>query len=278
MLAARARLAVARPAALRPPVALWRTTARLMASSSSNSSSTGSVAARRLRSPVTWFSATATLAGLYGLYEYQYRKQLRAQRSAGKPDLGGPFSLLDVDGKTVTNEDLRGQWTLLYFGFSKCPDICPEEMNKLTTVLEQLDAAGKPVQPVFITIDPHRDTAARLKSYFAEGGFHPRFRPLTGPHEAVKQACRSYRVYYSRPSEEEIKAGDYLIDHSIISYLLTPDGEFADYYGKSLSAAEMEAKVRELISEWESDRWWAETLPSWLQSSPPPSGRVEARQ
>ena len=71
-----------------------------------------------------------TIAGLYSLYQYQYNKQLNRQKSVGKPELGGPFTLMDVDGKTVSNTDLMGQWVLLYFGFTKCPDICPEEMAK----------------------------------------------------------------------------------------------------------------------------------------------------
>ena len=71
-----------------------------------------------------------TITGLYSLYQYQYTKQLNRQKSVGKPELGGPFTLMDVDGKTVSDTDLTGQWVLIYFGFTKCPDICPEEMAK----------------------------------------------------------------------------------------------------------------------------------------------------
>ena len=86
--------------------------------------------ASRLRGPITWVSAVATITGLYSLYQYQYQKQLNRQKSIGKPELGGPFTLMDVDGKAVSNTDLTGQWVLIYFGFTKCPDICPEEMAK----------------------------------------------------------------------------------------------------------------------------------------------------
>ena len=165
---------------------------------------------------MTWLSASATLAGLYGLYEYQKQRQATAVRAAGKPDLGGPFSLVDVDGKRVTSDDLQGKWALLYFGFTKCPDICPEEMTKVSDVLKRLDAKGQIIQPVFITIDPSRDTKARLKSYFAEGGFHERFLALTGTHEEVRKACRAYRVYFTKPTPEEVKRGDYLLDLSLI--------------------------------------------------------------
>lgn len=237
--------------------------------------------AKRLRSPVTWLSAAATLTALYAAYEIQYRRQLNRERVAGRPDLGGPFELVDVTGRTVRNTDLRGQWVLLYFGFTKCPDVCPQEMEKLTDVLTRLDAKGQPVLPVFITIDPQRDDAARLKRYFAEMDFHPRFMALTGSSDAVKRACRSYRVYFSRPTAAELKEGDYLIDHSIISYLLDPDGEFVEYFGKSLSADETEAKMTKLIGEWEGERYWRRTLPEPLANlvlGPPPPPKLPRQE
>ena len=187
---------------------------------SSQEAASSQVAVARLRSPVTWLSASATLAALYGLYEYQKVRQMTAQRVAGKPDLGGPFSLVDWDGKRVTSDDLKGKWTLLYFGFTKCPDICPEELTKVSGVLKQLDERQQVIQPVFITIDPSRDTTKRLKDYFGEAMMHPRFVALTGTHDEVRTACRAYRVYFTKPTPEEIKRGDYLLDHSIISYLV----------------------------------------------------------
>ena len=244
---------------------------------SGGSASHVSVAKSRLRSPVTWLSASATLAGLYGLYEYQKMRQLTIQRAAGKPDLGGPFTLEDVDGKRVTSESLKGKWVLLYFGFTKCPDICPDELHKVSDVLKRLEAGGKPIQPVFITIDPARDSKPRLKAYFsAEQGFHPGFMALTGTMEEVRAACRAFRVYFTKPTAEEIKRGDYLLDHSIISYLVDPEGEFADYYGKSLSGDEMLERVSKLIGDWEREQWWDSVLPSFLASPKPTPGQKRA--
>lgn len=255
-----------RPAALlRRPLPLARSNAVRWASTSSTDSASGaSVAVQRLRSPVTWLSASATLAALYGLYEFQKTRQMTAQRVAGKPDLGGEFSLVDADGKRVRSADLKGRWTLLYFGFTKCPDICPEELHKVSEVLTRLDERQQPIQPVFITIDPSRDSKERLKGYFAEAGFHPRFVALTGTHDEVRKACRAYRVYFTKPTADEIKRGDYLLDHSIISYLVDPEGEFADYYGKSLSGDEMFGRVSKLMSDWERQQWWDSVLPEWL--------------
>ena len=153
-----------------------------------------STVGQRLRSPVTWGSAAATLAGLYGLYQYQYQRQLARQRTSGRPDLGGPFSLLDPDGKPVRSADLHGRWVLLYFGFTKCPDICPDELDKVRTVLERLEGRGRDVLPVFITIDPDRDTRPRLKTYFADHDFHPKTLALTGSHEVRRRAQHARRT------------------------------------------------------------------------------------
>lgn len=219
----------------------------------------------RWRGPVTWVSAVGTIAGLYSLYQYQYQKQLNRQKSVGKPDLGGPFTLQDVDGKTVSNTDLMGQWVLIYFGFTKCPDICPEEMAKVSEVLEGLDRSGRHVLPVFITIDPARDTPERLTKYFKDADFHKRVIALTGSHDHLQKACRAYRVYFTRPTPEEVARGDYLLDHSIISYLIDPQGNFLEFFGKSLSRQEMETKMAKCIDEWETAKWWDDTLPSWLK-------------
>ncbi len=247
---------------LRTATAASRAPRRLLCSASSpKPDKAPSTVARIAASPVTWLSATATLAALYGLYHIQYQRQLHRHRVAGRPDLGGAFALRDVDGKLVTSADLTSKWTLLYFGFTKCPDICPQEMEKISNVLTRLDGRGMEIQPVFITIDPARDDAARLRSYFKNEDFHPRFLPLTGTFDSVRKACRAYRVYFTKPTKEEIARGDYLIDHSIISYLLDPDGHFVEYFGKSLSADEMEAKMHATIAEWERERWLRSTLP-----------------
>jgi len=243
------------------------------ASASRQMSTSASGGVSRWRGPVTWLSASVTIAGLYGLYQYQYQRQLSRQRSVGKPDLGGPFTLVDPDGKTVSSKDLVGQWVLIYFGFTKCPDICPEEMEKVTKVLHGLEASGRQVQPVFITIDPSRDTQARLKQYFGEHEFHKKTIALTGSHEAIKAACRAYRVYFTRPAPEEIARGDYLLDHSIISYLVDPEGNFVDYFGKSLSQDEMQTKMGKAIDAWETEKWWDRMTPSFMRDDAGGSGR-----
>lgn len=150
------------------------------------------------------------------------RKRVRdAAKGVGKPKIGGPFDLVDQDGKRFTEEDLKGKFALVYFGFSHCPDICPDELDKMAKMIDMVkEKRGNVLKPVFITCDPARDTPAVIKQYLSE--FHPELIGLTGTWENIKAACKQYRVYFSTPPK--VKPGqDYLVDHSIYFYLM---GEF----------------------------------------------------
>ncbi|KAG7267426.1 hypothetical protein CRUP_021331 [Coryphaenoides rupestris] len=154
----------------------------------------------------------------------------------------GNFSLTDHTGRRRTKRDFLGQWVLLYFGFTHCPDICPEELDKLsaTVALLDRDAALPPVQPLFVTVDPARDDVAALGRYVKD--FHPRMVGLTGSEEEVKTAGRDYRVYASAgPKDED---GDYIVDHTILIYLLNPDGLFLDYYNRMKSEEQIADSIR----------------------------------
>lgn len=156
----------------------------------------------------------------------------------GQASLGGDWELTRLDGTKGGSQDLRGNFALLYFGFTHCPDICPEEIEKAIKVVDAIDEDDKITKkliPVFITIDPERDTAAILKDYIAE--FSPKMVGYVGSPEEIRAASRKFRVYYSKGPEDE--DGDYIVDHSIIMYLVGPDGMFMDYYGQNKTAKEM---------------------------------------
>lgn len=172
----------------------------------------------------------------------------------GKAAIGGPFTLVDKDGKPFTEQNLLGRWTLIYFGFTMCPDICPDELTKLSEALETLAKRGRRVgssgaeddiMPLFISIDPERDSAARADEY--SKGFYPAFVGVSGSMEQVKDAAKQYRVYFSK---DESPGDDYLVDHSIISYLMDPNGEFQEFYGKNTTAVEVAARMHAKMLAW----------------------------
>src|SRR3954469_5112941 len=134
--------------------------------------------------------------------------------------LGGPFSLVNQAGQPVTEGDFAGRWMLVYFGYSFCPDVCPTELGTMAAALDAMGKAGEAVTPVFITVDPQRDTPAALADYVSR--FHPRLQGLTGTPEQIAEVARRYRVYYARAQRPDMT--DYLMDHSSFIYLVGPDG------------------------------------------------------
>ncbi|XP_051818541.1 protein SCO2 homolog, mitochondrial [Antechinus flavipes] len=191
---------------------------------------------------VAWLSARAEKE------RRQHLRRIEALRSAAVGQ--GDFDLVDHTGRPRRKADFRGQWVLLYFGFTHCPDICPEELEKLAGVVRRLEAEPglPPVQPLFVTVDPERDDVAAVGNYVRE--FHPRLLGLTGTPEQVSQAGRNYRVYYSAGPPDEDQ--DYIVDHSIIIYLLNPDGLFTDYYNRSKTEEQITDSVRRHMAAFRS--------------------------
>jgi protein SCO1/2 len=149
-----------------------------------------------------------------------------ANKGIGKPLVGGSFHLVDHNGKDFSDADLKGKYTLVYFGFTHCPDICPEELDKMAGMIDLVkEKNGEGVlKPIFISCDPARDTPEVIRSYLKE--FHGDILGMTGTWEEVKEVCKAYRVYFSTPPD--VKPGqDYLVDHSIYFYLM---GEFCIFF------------------------------------------------
>ncbi|KIM31497.1 hypothetical protein M408DRAFT_327689 [Serendipita vermifera MAFF 305830] len=193
--------------------------------------------------------------GLYFYFEHtkaevqeKKRKELQ-QLKYGKAFVGGPFDLVDAKAKKpFTQDNLRGHWNLVYFGFTNCPDVCPEELDKMSEVVNRIEKQhGVQIQPIFISCDPARDTSDQLEKYLAD--FHPRMVGLTGTYEQVKAACKSYRVYFSTPPDAK-PGDDYLVDHSIFFYLMDPTGSFVEAFGKTSTADTVCTKFDEALKEW----------------------------
>ncbi|MEQ8396309.1 SCO family protein [Thalassobaculum sp.] len=157
--------------------------------------------------------------------------------------IGGPFELVDQSGRTVTDQTLIGKWSLIYFGYTFCPDVCPTSLTVMTQALDQVGPAADKVTPVFITVDPERDTVEQLAGYHDH--FHPGFVMLTGTPAQVKTVAKAYRVYY-RKAETEAST-DYLMDHSSITYLMDPDGNYVTHFAHDATPEGMARTIREKV-------------------------------
>jgi protein SCO1/2 len=161
--------------------------------------------------------------------------------TSGKALIGGPFALIGKDGKTVTDLDFRGRHMLVFFGFTHCPDICPAELQVMAAAMDELGSDAKKVVPIFITLDPERDTPEVVTAYVEN--FGPNFVGLSGSPEAIAKAAKAYRVSYQKFQDE--KTGDnYTIDHSALAYLMGPDGEYITHIPYGTPAAKMAETLR----------------------------------
>jgi cytochrome oxidase Cu insertion factor (SCO1/SenC/PrrC family) len=154
--------------------------------------------------------------------------------------IGGPFALTDHNGAHRTDADFRGKLMLIYFGFTFCPDICPTDLLQMARAIDQLGQAGEMVQPLFISVDPERDTPEHLKEYLSL--FHPRFVGLTGSARAVRAAASAYRVYYRKV--ERTDRTDYTVDHSAFIYLMGPAGEYLGFFPPGTHAEQLAGDIR----------------------------------
>jgi len=162
----------------------------------------------------------------------------RSTAVAGSASLGGPFELLDSEGRTVTDKDIITEPTLIYFGYTYCPDVCPLDADRNATAVDILAERGLSVTPVFISIDPARDTP-QVVGEFADN-MHDKMIGLTGSPEQVKAASTAYRTYYNAH-----KAGDdeYLVDHSTFSYLVLPETGFVEFFRRELPPEDLADKI-----------------------------------
>ena len=186
-------------------------------------------------------SAAAVVIGLLGGSVYflvfadrsndRFAKCRNSVIASGGEQIGGAFTLVDQTGATVTETQVIDRPVLIYFGYTSCPDVCPLDNARNAEATDILEEQGFAVAPVFITIDPKRDTPAMMADY--AGSFHPRMVALSGSAAQVKTAADAYRVYYKAQPEEN---GTYLMDHSTFTYLVLPQTGFVEFFRREATA------------------------------------------
>jgi protein SCO1 len=205
---------------------------------------------------------------LFSVYMYQKAKAdasvVKAVKSVGAPAIGGSFTMTSESGELMTESDFGNAHRLLYFGFTYCPDICPTELTKMSEAIEVLDArgadafGGHSVVPVFISVDPWRDSIAQVREYIAE--FHPRMVGLTGTPDQVQRMCRAFRIYYSKPPprvrDGEIDDEFYLMDHSAYMYLLDPSNKCIDYFSQAEPADHIAERIAAHLDQAKGSSSW----------------------
>ena len=162
---------------------------------------------------------------------------------AGVP-IGGPFQLIDEQGRRVTDADYRGRWMLVFFGYTNCPDECPLTLQKMATTLHDLGPLADRIAPLFITVDPARDTPERLASYL--GNFDTRIVGLTGTHEQIAAVAKAYRVYYEAGKTEE--SGADIVSHSTFLYLMDQNGKLDALFSPDVTPENLTAALRTRLS------------------------------
>ncbi|MCE9648239.1 MAG: SCO family protein [Parvibaculum sp.] len=170
--------------------------------------------------------------------------QAGAVQGSGRALIGGPFTLTDQSGKTVTDADFKGKYMLVYFGFTFCPDVCPTELQVMAGAMEKLGDKAEKVQPVFVTVDPERDTPEALAKYVKQ--FDPRLIGLTGTPAQIAQVAKEYRVFYEKVKDDD-GSGDYTMDHSSVVYLMGPDGGFLSFFPPATSPDQMAEKIASFL-------------------------------
>lgn len=154
------------------------------------------------------------------------------------------FDLVDHTGSSMTDEDFKGRWQLVFFGFTFCPDICPTTLSTVTAVMEGLASDGDEIAPLFITVDPERDTPEVMADYVAN--FDPRIIGLTGRPEQIAAAAKAFRVYYNKAVNADAP-DDYSMDHSAFLYLMGPDGEYVTHFSHQEDVETMVASIQEKL-------------------------------
>ncbi len=164
--------------------------------------------------------------------------------TSGVVDIGGAFTLTDHKGRSVTEKSLLGKYSLVFFGFTYCPDVCPIALQNITAALDMLGPNSERITPIFITTDPERDTAEKIAEFVK--GFHKDLIGLTGTPEQIKSAAKAYRVYYAKAMNKDAPGG-YTIDHMTVIYFMGPDGKYISHFNHATPAKDMAKRINLIL-------------------------------
>ncbi len=205
---------------------------------------------RNLRKISLLMALIGTAILLVLLVQHQFREarqkshQLALQSHSQNLDLGGAYQLTDQFGKTRHSDEFLGKYQLIYFGFTYCPDVCPLSLQIMTNALMQMGAQAAHIQPLFITIDPARDTVDEMRQYMSY--FDKRFIGLTGSETEIDTVTKTFRVYARKIPDPE-QAGAYTMDHSSFFYLMGPDGTFATHFDHQITADALAERLTDIV-------------------------------
>ncbi|KAI1708619.1 SCO1/SenC domain-containing protein [Ditylenchus destructor] len=217
---------------------------------------------------VTLVLGTVGIGVAYVIYDQTTKTSSIVSQSStvGKTLIGGEWELLNTEGKLQSSKDFLGKWVLMYFGFANCPDICPEQLEKMVAVINMMQDRSKfkkdiPIVPILISIDPQRDTPARLKKYVEEFSPTGQIKAFTGTPEQIAPVLKQYRIYSGQGPKTS--KNDYILDHTVWIYLFNPEGEFVDNFGQKRKPEAMAEAIQQHAENYESEKrgknsrsWW----------------------
>jgi len=194
-----------------------------------------------LRRSVVWLAAALAVTAAAVTVAMNRASQSNAAQQL--PQIGGHFALSTPDGRRVTDTTFRGKWLLVYFGYTSCPDVCPTTLSAMALALDKLGPLANKIQPVFITVDPERDTAEIVGEYVKD--FDPRFVGLVGSPQEIGTAAEQFHVYYR---VRQLGNNEYVVDHSSFIYLIDPNGAFVRLLTGDLPGHQLADELRKLMS------------------------------
>ena len=200
------------------------------------------------KSLIIWLSIVFFISGTILVFGFNYYLNVGSdikEKASTSLNIGGPYSAVDHNGQNITEKNFLGKLQLIFFGYTYCPDICPTALTEISAALDLLGGQADQITPIFITIDPERDTPEYLKEYVAY--FHPKTIGLSGSLEQIKAIARAYRIYFAKAKEDDGASDEYLLDHSSITYLMGKDGKYLAHFSIGTSAEEIARRIRKYL-------------------------------